>query len=244
MVSRRSHRGTSHDPRLTDLLDHSDAQCVILNAPPGYGKTSLVAEWLGVRDSVAWYTATSESADLSVLSAGMADAMSIVVPGASGRLRARLLIATEPREAVRPLAEILSEDIAERPDDAVLVIDDYHLVMESPTAESFVDRMLALNPSLQLVIATRRRPAWASARRLLTGGIEEFPTEVLAMTDAEAATVLAELPTAAVSELVDQAEGWPAVIGLAALAESLVAARYASVRRPIQILRGGSLPYG
>ncbi len=207
-------------PRLTSLLDANAAQCMILNAPAGYGKTSLAAEWLRTRDSVAWYAATSESADVAALSAGIADAMSSVVPGAAERLRARLLVASGPDEAVQPLAEILSEDIAGWPDEAVLVLDDYHLVMESGAAERFVDCILTLNPSLRVLIATRQRPTWASARRLLAGDVAELLADVLAMTDAEAGAVLTERPTAAVAELVERAEGWPAVIGLAAVAGS------------------------
>ena len=41
-------------PRMTNLLEESAARCMIPNAPAGYGKTSLAAEWLRTRNSVAW----------------------------------------------------------------------------------------------------------------------------------------------------------------------------------------------
>ena len=127
---------------------------------------------------------------------------------------------SESEEAGRPFTEMLSEDVAGWPDQAVLMIDDYHLVMESTAAEHLVDCVLTLNQSLRLIIATRRRPAWASARRLLAGEVYELLADVLAMNDEETGGVLAVRSTSAVSELVEQAGGWPAVIGLAAHASS------------------------
>jgi ATP/maltotriose-dependent transcriptional regulator MalT len=82
-------------PRLTRLLDESSAQSIILTGPPGYGKTSLAAEWLGGHPSVAWYRATEGSADLAAFSTGLADVMTPLVPRAGHRLRQRLRV-SEP----------------------------------------------------------------------------------------------------------------------------------------------------
>src|SRR5207249_11243696 len=61
------------------------------------------------------------------------------------------------------------------------------------------------------------RPKWASARRILYGEITEIDAGQLAMTTEEAALVLDGRSTEEVRALVQQAEGWPALIGLAAL---------------------------
>jgi LuxR family transcriptional regulator, maltose regulon positive regulatory protein len=206
-------------PRLTRLLDESTAQAILITAPAGYGKTTLAAEWLQGREDVVWYRATASSADLAAFSAGLADVVAPLVPGAGERLRQRLRVADVPEKAVRPLADLLAQDLAAWPENALLVIDDYHLVADSTPVEEFVDWLLTLS-SIRVLVTTRRRPIWASARRVLYGEITEIGRDQLAMTNEEAARVLDSRSSEAVRALVAQAEGWPALIGLAALSAS------------------------
>jgi LuxR family transcriptional regulator, maltose regulon positive regulatory protein len=207
-------------PRLTSLLDETKAQSILLTAPAGYGKTTLAQEWLQGRDHVAWYRATSASADLAAFSAGLADVIAPILPGTGNRLKQRLRVGDAPERAVRPLAELLAEDLAEWPEDGIIVVDDYHLVTDSVPVEDFVDWLLTLVP-VRMLITTRRRPAWALARRVLYGEITEIGPEQLAMNDEEASRVLEGRPSESVRMLVRQAHGWPALIGLAALSATL-----------------------
>jgi LuxR family transcriptional regulator, maltose regulon positive regulatory protein len=204
-------------PRLTRLLDASKAQALLLTAPAGYGKTTLAAEWVQGRDDVVWYRATSGSADVAAFSAGISEIMEALVPNVGDRLRQRLRVADTPERAARPLAEILSEDLAPWPRDALLIIDDYHLVVDSEPVEDFMDWLLMLTPALRVLVTTRSRPRWASARRILYGEVAEIDRGQLAMTTDEAALVLEGRSSEEVQALVEQAEGWPALIGLAAL---------------------------
>jgi len=204
-------------PRLTRLLDANTAQTILITAPAGYGKTTLAAEWVQGRDDVVWYRATSASADVAAFSAGLADVITPLVPGVGDRLKQRLRVADTPERAARPLAEIFSEDLEEWPPDALLIIDDYHLVVDSAPVEEFMDWLLTLTPALTVLVTARRRPKWASARRILYGEITEIDRGQLAMTTDEAALVLDGRTTEQVHALVQQAEGWPALIGLAAL---------------------------
>ena len=204
-------------PRLTRLLDASTSQAILLTAPAGYGKTILAAEWVQGREDVVWYRATSGSADVAAFSAGLADVVAPLVPGAGERLKQRLRVADTPERAARPLAEILSEDLAAWPSGALLIIDDYHLVTNSEPVEEFMDWLLILTPGLHVLVTTRSRPKWASARRVLYGEVSEIDRGQLAMTTDEAALVLEGRSSEDVQALVEQAEGWPALIGLAAL---------------------------
>lgn len=206
-------------PRLTRLLDGSAAQAIVISAPAGYGKTVLATEWVHGKDDVVWFRATPAAADLAAFSVGIAEAVKPLVPGAAERLAKRVRVGDAPARAVRPLAELLAEDLSDWPDGALLVIDDYHLVAESAPVEEFVDWLLTLAP-LRLLVTTRTRPAWASARRLLYGEIIEISAEQLAMRQDEAASVLGERSSETVRTLVAQAQGWPALIGLAALSAS------------------------
>jgi DNA-binding CsgD family transcriptional regulator len=207
-------------PRLTALLDEATAQAILLIGPAGYGKTTLAQEWLQNRDDVAWYQATPASADLAALSTGLANAVSHLVPDAGERVRQRLRVGDETERLARPLAELLAEDLEPWPAGGIIVLDDYHLVAESKPVEEFVDWLLML-ARIRVVVTSRRRPSWATARRFLYGEAVEIDREQLAMTDDEAARVLEGCSTDSVRALVRQAEGWPALIGLAALSADL-----------------------
>jgi LuxR family maltose regulon positive regulatory protein len=202
------------------MLAETTAQAILLTAPAGYGKTTLAQEWLQSREDIAWYRATSASADLAAFSCGLADVVAPIVSEAGDRLRQRIRVGDPPERAVRPLAELMAEDLAAWPPDGIIVIDDYHLVADSAPVEEFMDWLLALIP-VRILVTSRRRPAWASARRVLYGEVMELGPEQLAMTDEEAAQVLGGQPDDAVRALVRKARGWPALIGMAALTASL-----------------------
>lgn len=207
-------------PRLTGLLDEAKAQSILVTAPAGYGKTTLAKEWLQGRDDVVWYHATSGSADVGAFSAGLAEAVAPLVPGAGARVRQRLRVGDATERLARPLAELLAEDLEQWPDEGILVLDDYHFLTESTPVEDFVDRLLTLVP-IRVLVTSRRRPAWATARRFLYGEVVEIGRDQLAMNDEEAGRVLEGRSTEAVRALVRQAEGWPALIGLASRSEEL-----------------------
>ena len=202
-------------PRLTRMLDASTAQTILVTAPAGYGKTTLATEWVQGRDDVIWYRATSGSADVAAFSAGLrchgpARPGSATASGNGFAWRTRLSAQRGPcRDPLRRPRD--------GPPDALLIIDDYHLVVDSAPVEEFMDWLLMLTPALHVLVTARRRPKWASARRILYGEITEIDRGQLAMTTDEAALVLDGRSTEEVQALVQQAEGWPALIGLAAL---------------------------
>ena len=205
-------------PRLTRLLDAAPAHVVIV-APAGYGKTTLAAEWLAGKKDVAWYAASRAAADLAAFSVEIGSALEAIVPGAGERLRRRVRVGDTPERSARPLAELLAEDLAAWPEDAWLAIDDYHVVADSAPVEEFVDCVLTLAP-LRLLVTSRRPPKWSSARRILYGEVTQITTEQLAMTNEEASLRLDAPVSDGIAALVEQAEGWPALIGLASLSIS------------------------
>jgi len=111
---------------------------------------------------------------------------------------------------------MLANDLANWPPTAWLVLEDYHHV-SGPQAEALIETLVLETP-LRVVLQARRRPVWASSRRILYGEISELSRHDLAMNDLEARELL---PGHADAEaLMDMARGWPAVLGLAAASNS------------------------
>lgn len=203
-------------PRLTSMLDDSGARIILLIAPAGYGKTTLARQWLA-RDGrrAAWYRATPASADVAALAAGVAKAAATIVEGADQRLLRHLRGVPSVEGATTELAEILIGDLAAWPDTAWLTIDDYHHILDS-AGEKFIE-MLAECPVVQVLVASRRRPRWATARRVLYGEVLELGPGPLALSDSEATHVLRDLRGSQRDHVIRRARGWPAMIRLAAL---------------------------
>ena len=201
----------------------------MLVAPAGYGKTTLAHEWLDSKQA-AWYRGNPASADVAALAVGVARAAAKVVPEAGERMVQRLRATDRPEEDAGILAEMLTEDLAAWPKDAWLAIDDYQFAMDSPAPEEFLNLLTEL-PQLRMLITSRRRPPWATARRRIYGELAEIDRTILAMTDEEALSLLgteeAETP-----EFLSSTQGWPALIGLAALSRSRPLAGYPGASSP------------
>jgi len=206
-------------PRLTRLLDETSARVIMLVAPAGYGKTTLARQWLAHRPH-AWYQGSASSGDVAALALGLSEAAEALVSDVGRRLREWLPTSREPEQEVDVIEQFLAEDLADWPDEAWFVVDDYHLLL-SEAAEDLI-RRLFLSSSRRVLLTSRQRPAWSSARELLYGNFFELGQSSLAMNTEEANAVLASRNTEAASGLVALADGWPAVIGLAALAPDSV----------------------
>jgi LuxR family transcriptional regulator, maltose regulon positive regulatory protein len=203
-------------PRLTRLLVESESRVLLLTAPAGYGKTTLAREWIASQDRPnGWFQVTEAARDIAALALGIASAASGVVPDVGTQLRALLRTSQNPDSQVEALAAALRSDFTNWPSGAWLVIDDYHLLADNAAADRFVEHLVRDSP-IQVLIASRTRPRWVTAKRLLYGDVTEVGRTVLAMTPSEAAETLSERHDE-MPGLVALAEGWPAVIGLAAL---------------------------
>lgn len=205
-------------PRLTKLLDESPARIKLLVAPAGYGKTTLAQQWLDVperRD--VWYRGGPASADVAALAAGIAIAASEIVPDAGKRMTQRIRTVGHAEDDVDVLAELFAEDVQAWPADAWLAIDDYHHAMESTASERFME-LLTTDTPIQMVLTTRNRPCWATARRVLYCEIQEVDRRSLAMENGEALELLDAGSAEETDPLVHKARGWPAVLGIAAQA--------------------------
>jgi LuxR family maltose regulon positive regulatory protein len=204
-------------------MDEADARVRLLVAPAGYGKTILAREWLNESGRMgAWVTATEAFADVASFALEVRDGIRRRFPEAGTGLEEQLRVGPRPRHHARRLAQHLADDAAPWPTDLWLVVDDYHVLMEASAVEDFMDEFVTRS-SIQLIVTSRQRPSWASARRLIYGEFLEVGESALAMTHEEASDVLdlARNTRTEASGLVALANGWPAIIGLAAQADRM-----------------------
>ncbi|MBA3347728.1 MAG: hypothetical protein H0T13_04125, partial [Actinobacteria bacterium] len=202
---------------MTRLLDESPARIKMLVAPAGYGKTTLARQWLATGRASAWLQCGPQSADVAELLDELAGLITLVAPIAGPRLRDRLRSTTHPARELDVLTEILLEDLQHWPSEAWLVVEDYQFIADSPAAE-FLFAGLASASALNLLICGRRRPGWATARRVVYGEIADLGKSELAMTAMEGRELLGPAPRRdAVLEL---ARGWPALLSLATFVDS------------------------
>lgn len=209
-------------PRLTRLLDEGQAaSLILLSAPAGFGKTTLLAEWLaqGGRNG-CWLSLDAADNDPPRFLAYLFAALQRVLPQVAGDL-ALLLRSAEPPSAEALLATLVNE-VAQVPDDLILVLDDYH-VITSPAVNCALTFLLENLPhNLHLLISTRSDPAIPVARLRSRGQVVELRTDELRFTPEEAAHFLNRsmglaLSAEQVAALDERAEGWIAGLQMAAL---------------------------
>ena len=213
-------------PRLMRLLDCSTARIRLLIAPAGYGKTTLADQWLARRPH-AWYSCSAGSSDVADLAHGLAELIFEVLPELERTLRMHLKVAAQAREQTEHFTEVIVEHLENWPPDLILAIDDYQLIAQSRDAEYLFDAIVE-QTRVPLLITTRNRPAWASARHLLYGDVYEIDQKALSMTRAEAAGLLTNKPPAVSRELIAMARGWPAILALAWHADPRILPRRSS----------------
>lgn len=208
-------------PRLTHLLDETNARRILLVAPAGYGKTTLARQWLAASSRRAiWHRMSRSSEDVAVLASSLARAATRELGLECELIYQRLRTSQSPNHEASALGQILAEDLREWPAETWLVLDDYQAIGESEPAEQFVQALLEQAP-LHALVTGRARPRWISTRDILYGDVFELGQSALAMTHGEAAAALKSSSNSEhLGGLVALAGGWPAVIGLASLTSS------------------------
>jgi LuxR family maltose regulon positive regulatory protein len=224
----RPRRGLVARPRLSERLDRGGGSTLMLvSAPAGFGKTTLLAEWLAAgpaaptsQRSAAWLSLDKGDSDPASFWTYVIAALQTVAPGVGARA---LTLLQEPQPLPIPtVLTTLLNDLGAIAGDLVLVLDDYH-VIDAPDVQDGMEFLLDhLPPQLHLVIASRADPALPLARLRGRGELVEVRAADLRFTPDEAAAYLNEvmglvLTARDVAALEERTEGWIAALQLAAL---------------------------
>ncbi len=187
----------------------------MLVAPAGYGKTTLARQWLRRQSGHGWFALTSSASDPAVLIAQLAAITATIEPGCDVRVQERLGVTTEPENEWRVLLDMLIEDLAVSDPAAWIGIDDHQVLIGSPHGETIIEAFVGRVP-FGVLLVSRERPTWVTTRMIYYGDVTELGRSALAMTHDEASSAFGS-DGSLMPGLVHLAEGWPAVLAIAAL---------------------------
>src|ERR687893_438282 len=208
-------------PRLIEHLNEGlHRRLILVSAPAGFGKTTLLGEWLaGCGRPAAWLSLDEGDSDparfLSYLLAALQTVAPDIGEGVLGTLQS-----PQPPPTESTLTALLN-DMNAIPDGLILVLDDYHVIDARVVDNALAFLLEHLPPRMHLVIATREDPQLPLARLRARGQLGELRAADLRFTPSEAAEFLnqvmsLDLSAEDIATLETRTEGWIAGLQLAA----------------------------
>ena len=223
-------RGQVPRPRLSERLDRGAAsKLMLVSAPAGFGKTTLLTEWLAAGPAApagerlaAWLSL--DRSDNHPASFWAYVIAALQAAAGIGESALALLQAPQP-PPIETVLTVLLNDLGAITADIVLVLDDYHLIDARDVQDGMAFLLDHLPPGLHVVIASRADPVLPLARLRARGELAEIRAAELRFTPDEAAAYLngmmgLQLTARDVAALEARTEGWIAALQLAALVDA------------------------
>src|SRR5829696_666431 len=213
-------------PRLREALVRNEGRRLTLgSAPAGFGKTTLLSEWLEDRSAdglpIAWLSLEEADNDLARFLAYLVSALrSALGEGIGEGVLASLRLPEFP--PVEAVVGVLINELADVRDEVTIVLDDYHVIRSGPIHEATSFLLEHLPENVHLVISSRADPPLPLAKLRARDQVTEIRAADLRFTTEEASTFLKgvmglTLSAAAMAALEKVTEGWVAALQLAAL---------------------------
>jgi LuxR family maltose regulon positive regulatory protein len=210
-------------PRLIERLNAGlRRKLTLVSAPAGFGKTTLLSEWVAACDRpVAWLSLDEGDNIPSRFWAYLVSALQTFHKDVGEAALAALRSSQPP-----PIEEILTALINESasiPGQIVLILDDYHLITTQSIHDALTFLLDHLPPQMHLFIAGRSDPPLLLSRLRGRGQLSEVRTAELRFTPDEAADFLKDVMSLTLSAddvdaLETRTEGWAVGLQMAGLA--------------------------
>lgn len=210
--------------RITNVLSNGIQQgrtVAIISAPAGFGKTTLVRDWIEFsKIPAAWISLDESDGEPIRFLTYLIAALQTVISGVGDGVLAALQ--TSQHIPPKQLLTTLLNELASNEEDLTLVLDDYHTIDSNAVDELLVFFVEHLPSSVHLIITTREDPALPLARLRARNQLTEIRAAELRFTENEATDFLnnmmgLRLSTEEVIALEKRTEGWVAGLQLAAL---------------------------
>ncbi|MEP7331292.1 MAG: helix-turn-helix transcriptional regulator, partial [Terracoccus sp.] len=222
-------------PRLLERLRQgAESRLTLVSAPAGFGKSTLLAAWLGERAAeapegpaatsaeppcVAWVSLDHGDSDPASFWTYVLTAIRNAAPEAGANALAQL---EQDAAAIEPALTTLVNELAQTERAMTIVLDDYHLAESPEVGEGLAFLLEHLPPQVHVVVSTRADPGLPLSRMRVRRELVEIRAADLRFTTDEAAAYLQSvaglhLARADVAVLEERTEGWIAALQLAAL---------------------------
>jgi ATP/maltotriose-dependent transcriptional regulator MalT/DNA-binding SARP family transcriptional activator len=139
-----------------------DRKLIIVSAPAGYGKSSLLVDFVHDTDlPVCWFTLDTFDQDLRIFSEYLVASIALRFPGFGSRIRQYLHETTNLGSNVYPLVATLVQEITETiPEYFVIVVEDHHKVENQEPINQFLDLLISyLDENCRIMLTSRTLPA-------------------------------------------------------------------------------------
>jgi len=210
-------------PRLIEMLNAGlDHRLILISAPAGYGKTTLIGEWLReTKLPVAWVSLDEGDNDLVRFFDYCIAAIQTIYPEVGKTTLA--MLQSPQRPILDALMSLLINDLVGVSHPFFLVLDDYHVLQAQPIHEAVTFLLDHLPAQLHLVIGTRADPPLPVSRLRARGQLTELRLSDLRFNSEEAIEFLdqsmkSSLAAHDLEALVGRTEGWVAGLQMAVLA--------------------------
>ena len=216
-------------PHLVGQLNAGlEQKLILVSAPAGYGKSTLLSEWVHqVSLPAAWLSLESADNTPSRFWSYFISALQ-TIPGMRGKYTGESLMGLEGARLSSSTEEALTDlvdEIARFPTPFILILDDLHLITDTGIHNGLVfllEHLPASEDGMHLVVSSRQDPPWPLARMRARAQITELRTRDLRFTLDEATAFLNEtmglkLSASDVAQLDQRTEGWIAGLQMAAL---------------------------
>ena len=220
----RARRDPVVRPRLDERLSRgAESALTLVSAPAGFGKTTLLVEWLAgahaLGRSAAWLSLDQRDNDPVLFWTYVVAALKSAAPAVGDDA---LSLLRSPRPVIEAVLGTLLNDLGAISKDVVLVLDDYHVIEARDIHDGMAFLLERLPPQVHLVLSTRADPPLQLALWRGRGELLEIRAADLRFTPDEAADYLTgvmelELTAQDVAALERRTEGWITAIQLAAL---------------------------
>jgi len=203
---------------LVGRLAATTAPVITVSAPPGYGKTTLMAQWAERTGSrAAWLSCYEGDNDPVVLLSALAVALDRIGPVDPAIFSALASAGAD----ITMVPKFVSAVASVRPP-VIVILDHVEAVTNRQCLNTIAEFALRLPPGWQLALASRTVVPLPTARLRALGGIFEVTADDLAMGPLEAGSLLkgagVDAEEASLRDLLQRTEGWPTGLYIAALA--------------------------
>ncbi|MBL8104305.1 MAG: tetratricopeptide repeat protein [Anaerolineales bacterium] len=239
-------------PRLLNQLDRGlelGHRLFLISAPPGYGKTTLLSDWLDRgKYRFGWLTLDEGDNDPSQSWTYLANALTVHIPNLADTIQT--LLQSDPLHQLPGdiLTTTFINALVQDKMPLVLVLDDYHVIQNERIHAILIQLLARMPVNFHIAMTSRNEPPLDLPRLRARGQVTEIHVDALGFSTDETQDYLntamkLELSADEIVLLTDRTEGWPAGLQLAALALQSIQQKDKSESTSFIQMFGGSHRY-